>query len=154
MHYGKCFCLAAGADSPDKHSTVTCSLSITIKRYWSYWCLQLLFVLKSSESHCAVYLIENNWLLLLCGWPFISLSLFHSFLSVFPFFFVYSFPWLTEGIFGKQNHLSLYFNLTFSYTPPLPEQPPSLHPFFPLFCCCAVSSLGWWSNQCSNQTWA
>lgn len=32
--------------------------------------------------------------------------------------------------------------------------PNSLHPTFPpLFCCCAISSFGWWSNQCSNQTW-
>ena len=52
-----------------------------------------------------------------CGLKCISVSFFHSFILNFSFFlffivcfclFVYS--WLTEGIFGKRNHLSLFWN--------------------------------------------
>lgn len=60
----------------------------------------------------------------LCGIQFISISFFSSFLSFVSLFFssllfyvfVYSFPWLTEGVFGKQNHLSL-FGINFLVAP-------------------------------------
>lgn len=102
--------------------------------------------------------------LLVCGWPFISHSLFHSFFSLFSplYFFVYFISWLAEGIFGKQTIL-LYilprFFLSSHLLPQIKPQPPpvritSIAFFSPSFCCFAASSLGWWSNQCFNQTWA
>lgn len=95
-------------------------------------------------------------LLLLCGWPFISLSLFHSFFSLF-FFFSLSilFHDWQRAFLVNQTIFHFISNSISSPTPSL--LPPSNSPSFlfpSLFCCCAVSSLGWWSNQRSNQTWA
>lgn len=96
--------------------------------------------------------------MLLCGWPLISLSLFHSFFSLF-FLFSLSIlfhDWQRAFLVNQ----TIFHFVSSSYSPPAPpsECPSpselSIPPPPPLFCCCAVSSLGWWSNQCSNQTWA
>lgn len=75
---------------------------------WDWLTFIMVFVSKPSEVDMWYLFIQykySNMLVLLCGWPFISHPLFHSyFLS---FFFVYSFPWLTEGIFGKRTIFDL-----------------------------------------------
>lgn len=86
----------------------------------------LVFVLKSCDLDI-LYLYKVIYRTFVALWLTIYQSFtFSFFLSLFPFFFVYSFPWLTEGIFGKPNHLSLGFNLIFSLTHPSSEYPQKL----------------------------
>lgn len=106
------------------------------------------------QSWHVVPFYTANISVLLCGWPYISRPLFHSyFLS---FFFVYSFPWLTEGIFGKPAIFDListsFETLLLILSTLLPLTlfiPPSFHSSVAV-----LSSFGWWSKQCSHQTWA
>lgn len=81
------------------------------------------------------------------------LSVFHFLILFSVFSFILSHVW--QRAFLVNQTISHLISVPFSSFH-FPERVlQTLHPPFPPpFCCCAVSSLGWWSNQCSNQTWA
>lgn len=96
--------------------------------------------IREKDCHPVFFIIGHNGsLLLFSTWfsfvfsplkdyffSFSSVALwstvYHSDFFILSFLFflsIYSFPWLTEGIFGKQNHLSLSLLLSLRASSPL-----------------------------------
>lgn len=135
------------SERPSVSSQSKCCCSECVDSYKSF----------EGERFAVFVLMWTDLPLLLCGWPYFSLSLFHSFFSLFfPFPLSILFhDWQRAFLVNKAIFHLISTSFPSSSSTSLRVLPPSSPSLLPsTFLLLLSHLLGWWSNQCLNQTWA